>query len=78
MLLSLVVVYRMAVSYDRLLHSRTLAGAGVILNAIFSAMIMFVTSIMEPNRSVGTMTWLMGTLTATVVSGVGRIGLLSF
>ena len=62
-LLSLVVVYRMAVSYDRLpIHALLLAG--VILNAIFSAMIMFVTSIMEPNRSVGTMTWLMGTLTA--------------
>src|SRR5437016_7717583 len=53
----------MAVSYGRLpVHALLLAG--VILNAIFSAMIMFVTSIMEPNRSVGTMTWLMGTLTA--------------
>ncbi len=62
-LLSLVVVYRMALSYGRLpIHALLLAG--VILNAIFSAMIMFVTSIMEPNRSVGTMTWLMGTLTA--------------
>jgi iron complex transport system permease protein len=62
-LLSLVVVYRMAVSYGRLpIHALLLAG--VILNAIFSAIIMFVTSIMEPNRSVGTMTWLMGTLTA--------------
>ena len=58
-----VVVYRMALSYGRLpIHALLLAG--VILNAIFSAMIMFVTSIMEPNRSVGTMTWLMGTLTA--------------
>ncbi|MGH7183095.1 MAG: FecCD family ABC transporter permease [Nitrospiraceae bacterium] len=62
-LLSLVVVYRMAVSYGRL-PIYALLLAGVILNAIFSAMIMFVTSIMEPNRSVGTMTWLMGTLTA--------------
>jgi iron complex transport system permease protein len=62
-LLSLVVVYRMAVSYGRLpIHALLLAG--VILNSIFSALIMFVTSIMEPNRSVGTMTWLMGTLTA--------------
>ena len=62
-LLSLVVVYRMAVSYGRLpIHSLLLAG--VILNSIFSALIMFITSIMEPNRSAGTMTWLMGTLTA--------------
>lgn len=60
-LLSLLVVYRMAASYGRLpIHSLLLAG--VILNAIFSALIMFVTSIMEPNRSVGTMTWLMGAL----------------
>ncbi|MCX5720764.1 MAG: iron ABC transporter permease [Nitrospirae bacterium] len=62
-LLSLAVVYRMALSYGRLpIHSLLLAG--VILNSIFSALIMFITSIMEPNRSAGTMTWLMGTLTA--------------
>ena len=62
-LLALVVVYRMAASYERLpIHSLLLAG--VILNAIFSALIMFVTSIMEPNQSFGMMAWLMGTLTA--------------
>lgn len=62
-LLALLVVYRMAASYERLpIHSLLLAG--VILNAIFSALIMFVTSIMEPNRSFGMMAWLMGTLTA--------------
>ena len=44
------------------MHSVLLAG--VILNAIFSALIMFVTSIMEPNRSFSTMAWLMGSLTA--------------
>ena len=62
-LLSLFVVYRMAATYDRLpIYSVLLAG--VILNAIFSALIMFVTSIMDPNRSFGMMTWLMGSLTA--------------
>lgn len=62
-LLALLVVYRMAASYERLpIHSLLLAG--VILNAIFSALIMFITSIMEPNRSFGMMAWLMGTLTA--------------
>ena len=62
-LLALFVVYRIAASYERLpIHSLLLAG--VILNAIFSALIMFITSIMEPNRSFGMMTWLMGTLTA--------------
>lgn len=62
-LLALLIVYRMAASYERLpIHSLLLAG--VILNAIFSALIMFITSIMEPNRSFGMMAWLMGTLTA--------------
>jgi iron complex transport system permease protein len=44
--------------------------AGVILNAIFSAMIMFVTSIMDPNRSAGMMTWLMGNLSAPSYSAL--------
>ena len=62
-LLALLVIYRMAATYDRLpVHSVLLAG--VILNAIFSALIMFITSIMEPNRSFGMMAWLMGSLTA--------------
>lgn len=62
-LLSVLVVYRIATAYGYLpIH--TLLLAGVILNAIFSALVMFVTSIMEPNRSFGMMSWLMGTLTA--------------
>jgi iron complex transport system permease protein len=64
-LLALGVLYRMSATGDRLpVHSVLLAG--VILNAIFSAVIMFITSIMEPNRSFSMMTWLMGTLTAPV------------
>ena len=62
-LLALVIVYRMAASYEQLpIHSLLLTG--VILNAVFSALIMFITSILEPNRSYGMMAWLMGTLTA--------------
>ncbi len=41
----------------------TLLLAGVVLNAIFSAFIMFLTSIAEPNRAFGMYAWLMGTLT---------------
>jgi len=68
-LVALLVVYRMAVSYERLpVHSLLLAG--VILNAIFSALIMFITSILEPNRSYGMMAWLMGTLTAPTYGGL--------
>ena len=63
-LLALLVLYRMSAIYDRLpVHSVLLAG--VILNAIFAALIMFITSIMEPNRAFGMMAWLMGSLTAT-------------
>ncbi len=62
-LLSLAVVYRLAAAYGQLpVHSLLLAG--VILNAILTAVIMFITSIMDPNRSAGMMSWLMGTLTA--------------
>lgn len=62
-LISLAIVYRVAVTHGRFpVHILLLAG--VILNAIFSAVIMFITSIMDPNRSFGTMAWLMGTLTA--------------
>ena len=63
-LLALLVLYRIsATTYDRLpVHSVLLAG--VILNAIFSALIMFVTSIMEPNRAFAMMAWLMGSLSA--------------
>jgi iron complex transport system permease protein len=62
-LLALFVLYHMSATSDRLpVHSVLLAG--VILNAIFSALIMFVTSIMEPHRSFSTMAWLMGSLMA--------------
>jgi iron complex transport system permease protein len=62
-LMSLLVVYRIAATHGRFpVHILLLAG--VILNSIFSALIMFITSIMGPNRSFGTMAWLMGTLTA--------------
>jgi iron complex transport system permease protein len=61
--MSLLVVYRIAATHGRFpVHILLLAG--VILNSIFSALIMFITSIMGPNRSFGTMAWLMGTLTA--------------
>jgi iron complex transport system permease protein len=48
---------------------------------MFSALIMFITSIMEPNRSFGMMAWLMGSLTApaypvlAALSGYLLIGL---
>jgi len=69
-LLALLLIYRLAQSKARLpIHSLLLAG--VILNAILTAIIMFITSIMEPNRSAGLMAWLMGSLTAPGYPALG-------
>ena len=73
-LASLALIYRLAQSQGRLpIHSLLLAG--VILNAVLSALIMFITSIMEPARSAGLMAWLMGSLTAPGWTGVASIAL---
>jgi iron complex transport system permease protein len=73
-LLSLVVIHRLARSQGRLpIHSLLLAG--VILNAILTAFIMFITSIMEPNRSAGLMAWLMGSLTAPGYAAIAVFGM---
>ncbi len=61
-LLSVGIVYAIA-KHNHQLPTYSLLLAGVILNAIFTAMIMFITSIMDPNRSFGMMQWLMGSLT---------------
>ncbi|MGE3978873.1 MAG: FecCD family ABC transporter permease [Nitrospira sp.] len=70
-LLSLVVMYRLARSQGRLPIQSVLL-AGVILNAMLTALIMFITSIMDPNRSAGLMAWLMGSLT---VSNYGMLSI---
>ncbi len=62
-LLSILVVYRISVTY-RMLSVHTLLLAGVILNALFSALIMFAVSIADPTRAFEMMMWLMGTLSA--------------
>lgn len=68
-LAALTLIYRLAQSHGRLpIHSLLLAG--VILNAILTAVIMFITSIMDPARSAGLMAWLMGSLTVHGWAGV--------
>ena len=62
-LFALAIVYRIA-SSSGVLPVQTLLLAGVILNAIFAALIMFATSMMSPTRSFAMTNWLMGTLTA--------------
>lgn len=61
-LFSLGAMYRLARSRGRL-PIQSMLLAGVILNAMLTALIMFITSIMDPNRSAGLMAWLMGSLT---------------
>ena len=60
-LLAIMVVYRISVAY-RMLSVHTLLLAGVILNALFSSLIMFAISIADPTQAFKMMLWLMGTL----------------
>lgn len=72
--MALMLIYRLAQSRGRLpIHSLLLAG--VILNAMLTALIMFITSIMDPARSAGLMAWLMGSLTVQNWSGLAGIAL---
>jgi ABC-type Fe3+-siderophore transport system permease subunit len=69
-LVALLLMYQLAKSKGRLpIHSLLLAG--VILNAILTSVIMFITSIMDPNRSAGLIAWLMGSLTSQGYSTLG-------
>ncbi len=73
-LLSIIIVYRIAVSHGHL-AVHTLLLAGVILNAIFSALIMFATSITDPTSFFRIMFWLMGTLTAPPYPALAMLAL---
>jgi iron complex transport system permease protein len=69
-LLALMIMYRIS-SAQYGFSVYTLLLAGVVLNAIFSAFIMFLTSIADPNRAFGMYAWLMGTLTGPDWSTLG-------
>jgi iron complex transport system permease protein len=69
-LMSLMIMYRIS-SAQYGFSVYTLLLAGVVLNAIFSAFIMFLTSIADPNRAFGIYAWLMGTLTGPDWSTLG-------
>ena len=73
-LLTIVVVYRIAAAYGHL-PVHTLLLAGVILNAIFSALIMFTVSMVDPARSFTITAWLMGTLTAPAYPALGVLAI---
>ena len=61
-LLALLIVYRIALSYGSF-SMHTLLLGGVVLNAIFSALILFLTSLADPYKASGMYAWLMGSLT---------------
>ena len=71
-LFSLMIMYRIS-SAQFGFSVYTLLLAGVVLNAIFSAFIMFLTSIADPNRVFGMYAWLMGTLTGPDWSTLGML-----
>ncbi len=71
-LFSLMIMYRIS-SAQFGFSVYTLLLAGVVLNAIFSAFIMFLTSIADPNRVFGMYAWLMGTLTGPDWSTIGML-----
>ena len=73
-LLSLLIMYRIS-SAEKGFSIYTLLLAGVVLNAIFSAFIMFLTSVAEPNRAFGMYAWLMGSLTGPDFSTLGVLTL---
>jgi iron complex transport system permease protein len=69
-LLALLIMYRIS-SSGQGFSIYTLLLAGVVLNAIFSAFIMFLTSVADPNRAFGMYAWLMGSLTGPDFSTLG-------
>lgn len=62
-LLSLALLYRVAAAYGYL-SVHTLLLAGVIINALFSALIMFLTSLMDPTHAFRVLSWMLGSLAA--------------
>ncbi|MSQ77419.1 MAG: iron ABC transporter permease [Nitrospiraceae bacterium] len=62
-ILSLVLLYRIAATYGYL-SVHTLLLAGVIINALFSALIMFMTSLMDPTHAFRILSWMLGALAA--------------
>jgi len=60
-LLTLFILYRIA-SVHGLLPVQTLLLAGVVINAIFSALVLFAVAMVEPSRLFGLLSWLMGSI----------------
>lgn len=77
-LLVMVTLYRLAAS-ERRLPLQTVLLMGVVMNAILSALSMFLTSVLSPEHLARVLSWLMGSLAAsdawrTTATGVGLLG----
>ena len=73
-LLSLLIVYKIS-SRHYGFSIYTLLLGGVVLTSIFTALIMFMTSVADPNRSFGMLAWLMGSLAGPDFPTLGILGL---
>jgi len=75
-LLTLVLLYRIS-SVHGLLPVQTLLLAGVVINAIFSALVLFAVALVEPSRLFGLLSWLMGSIGSADYRIVGLLFLYS-
>src|SRR2546422_11238443 len=71
----LVTIYRVVVTEGRM-PVHTLLLAGVIINAIISALILFITSVSDSTSAFRMFFWLMGNLTTLGYAGLGALAVL--
>jgi iron complex transport system permease protein len=73
-LMTLLFLYRLSQVHGKILVQTLLLG-GVILNAMISAVIMFITYMVDPNKIVGVLYWLMGNLGSVEIGALGIVAL---
>ena len=73
---TIITMYRVVVSEGRV-PVHTLLLAGVIINAIISALILFITSVSDSTSAFRMFFWLMGNLTTLGYAGLGALALLA-
>jgi iron complex transport system permease protein len=75
--MAILAVYRIAISDGRI-PVQTLLLAGVIINAMLSALILFITSLSDSTSAFRLFFWLMGSLATLGYSGLGALALYVF
>ena len=74
--LTLLLLYRVS-SVNGLLPVQTLLLAGVVINAVFSALVLFAVAMVEPSRLFGLLSWLMGSIGSADYRIVGLLAVYS-